>query len=247
MTGSVVMGSWADTFVDSVAMSLRSQAVPADVEPMTAYMRGQFPFLGVRAPGQVAAFRSALAAAGPPTDEAEVVAAINGLWARLEREHRYVGCRLACRFAPQASPGFVDLATRWITSDPWWDTCDPLARSCVGPVARRHPAVRATMDRWLAGDDLWLARGAIIHMGRWNHAIDRQWVFAACTSRADNTNFFVRKAIGWILRDLARIDPEAVVNFVEGPGAPVLSGLSKREALKNVHGADGPTASFPIG
>ena len=60
---------------------------------------------------------------------------------------------------------------------------------------------------------------------------DRDWVFAACQARADHPDFFVRKAIGWILRDLAWVDPEAVAAFVAS--APELSGLSKREALKN--------------
>jgi len=59
----------------------------------------------------------------------------------------------------------------------------------------------------------------------------------ACLARAGEPDFFIRKAIGWILRDLAWVDPAAVVAFVEGPGAGVLSGLSRREALKNVSGA----------
>jgi 3-methyladenine DNA glycosylase AlkD len=201
---------------------------------MAAYMRDQFPFLGVKAPGQKAVLRAALAEAGRPADEDEVVAAVDRLWARPEREHRYAGCELVRRFASNASPGFVDHVGRWITTDPWWDTCDVLARRGAGEVVRRHPGLRATMDRWLAGDDLWLTRSAILHMGHWRDDIDRDWVFAACLARADHPDFFIRKAIGWILRDLAWVDPDAVVAFVEGPGADVLSNLSKREALKNV-------------
>ena len=166
---------------------------------MTAYMRNQFPFLGVKAPGQKAAVRGALAAAGPPVDESEVVAAIDGLWARPEREYRYSGCHLAGRFAAMASPAMVTYAARWITTDPWWDTCDPLARSCVGQVVRRHPTLRSTMDRWLAADNLWLTRSALIHMGKWKDAIDRDWVFSACLARAGESDFFIRKAVGWIL------------------------------------------------
>lgn len=227
------MGSWARTYVESVVSALAAKAVPADVAPMTAYMRHQFPFLGVKAPGQKAAVRAALAVAGRTVDEGEVVDAIDALWARPEREHRYAGCDLAGRFARQASPGFVDHVARWVTSDPWWDTCDPLARRCVGQVVCRHQALRSTMDRWLSGDDLWLTRSALIHMGGWKDAIDRDWVLAACIARAEHPDFFIRKAIGWILRDLARVDPDAVRAFVQGPGS-VLSGLSKREALKNV-------------
>ncbi len=228
------MGTWADTFVAATVDGLKAAAVPADAARMSAYMRHQFPFVGVKAPTQKAVVRAALAAAGPAVDEAEVVAAIDALWLRREREARYAGCHLARRFGPMASPEFVDAASRWITTDPWWDTCDPLARGCVELVVHRHPSLRSTMDRWLAGDDLWLIRSAIIHMGGWKHDIDAGWVFAACLARAGHPDFFVRKAIGWILRDLAWVDPAAVIAFVDGPGAAVLSGLSRREALKNV-------------
>lgn len=231
------MGGWADAYVAAIARGLAAAAVPADAAPMEAYLRHQFPFLGVKAPAQKAVTRAALASAGPPVDEAEVVATVDALWARPQREYRYAGCALACRFARRGSPEFVDHAARWLTTDPWWDTCDALARSCVGPIVRRHPTLRSTMDGWLAVDDLWLTRAAILHMGGWKEDIDRHWVFAACLARAGHPDFFIRKAIGWILRDLAWVDPDAVVAFVEGPGAPVLSGLSKREALKNVRRA----------
>lgn len=225
---------WSRVFVTAVADGLAGAAVPADAGPMAAYMRHQFRFLGVKAPAQRAVFRAALARAGLPAEEAEVVAAVDALWGRAEREHRYAGCLLLARFAARASPAIVDHVARWIVTDPWWDTCDPLARACAGPVVSRHPELRSTMDRWLAGDDLWLTRAALIHMGGWKHDIDRNWVFAACLAHAGHPDFFVRKAIGWILRDLAWVDPAAVVAFVEGAGAGALSGLSKREALKNV-------------
>ena len=231
------MRPWAETFSAAIATGLAAAAVPDDRAAMTAYMRNQFAFLGVKAPGQKAVFRAALAIAGPPADEAEVVAALDALWDQPEREYRYAGCQLASRFGRHASPAIVHHAARWIGTGPWWDTCDPLARSCVGQVVRRHPALRSTMDRWLVGDDLWLTRSALIHMGGWKDAIDRDWVFAACLARAADSDFFIAKAIGWILRDLAWIDPAAVVAFVEGPGASVLCGLSKREALTNVSGA----------
>lgn len=228
------MGSWADTFTGAVSATLVDAAVEADIEPMAAYMRHQFAFMGVRSAGQKAAVAAGFAAAGRPFDEAEVVSAIDDLWARPEREYRYVGCHLARRFAPRASPGFVTEAARWITADPWWDTCDPMARGCVGQVVRRHRQLRAVMDRWLSGSDLWLVRGALLHMGDWKQDIDRGWVLAACAARAKDSDFFIRKAIGWILRDLAWVDPLTVIGFVDGPAGRALSGLSKREALRNV-------------
>ncbi len=228
------MRPWAEDFVSSVVIGLAEAAVTADAAPMSAYMRHQFPFLGVKAPARRAVVRAALAAAGPPVDEVEVVEAVDRLWTRPEREYRYAGCLLADRFMQVASPAFIDNLSRWIAADPWWDTCDPLARGCTGRLVRRHPELRPTMDRWLSGDDLWLTRSALIHMGAWKDAIDREWVLGACLACADHPDFFIRKAIGWILRDLARVEPRAVVAFVEGTGATVLSDLSKREALKNI-------------
>ena len=206
-------------------------ADPTRVEGMTAYMRDQFPFLGVRAAGQRDATRVAFRVAGKPAGEDAVVEAVDALWSRREREHRYLGCDVVRRWAPNASAAFVHDIARWITNQPWWDTCDPLARRGVGIVVARYPELRSTMDTWLAGDDMWLTRTALLHMGTWKERIDREWVFAACLARADHPDFFVRKAIGWILRDLASVDVEAVRAFVDGPGA-VLSGLSRREALK---------------
>ncbi|MDP1806609.1 MAG: DNA alkylation repair protein, partial [Acidimicrobiales bacterium] len=94
--------SWSQAFVPAVVDGLAAAAVPGDAGPMAAYMRDQFCFLGVKAPAQKAVFRAALAAAGPPVDEAEVVTAIDDLWARAAqgagrssrppREHRYAGC-----------------------------------------------------------------------------------------------------------------------------------------------------------
>jgi 3-methyladenine DNA glycosylase AlkD len=244
------MRTWAQGCVASVVSGLADAAVTADAAPMSAYVRHQFPFLGVKAPARKAVVRTALAAAGPPVDEVEVVDAVDRLWTLPEREYRYAGCLLADRFAPAASPAFIDHLSRWITADPWWDTCDPLARGCTGKLVRRHPELRPTMDRWLSGDDLWLTRSALIHMGGWKHAIDREWVLEACLARADHPDFFIRKAIGWILRDLARAEPRAVVAFVEGKGATVLSELSKREALKNISlrpAGAAPTEPVPQG
>lgn len=228
------MRTWAQGCVASVVRGLADAAVTADAVPMSAYMRHQFPFLGVKASARTAVVRTALAAAGPPFDEVDVVDAVDRLWALPEREYRYAGCLLADRFAQEASPAFIDHLSSWIVADPWWDTCDPLARRCAGKLVLRYPELRPTMDRWLSGDDLWLTRSALIHMGGWKDAIDRKWVFDSCLARADHPDFFIRKAIGWILRDLARVEPRAVVAFVEVKGATALSELSKREALKNI-------------
>ena len=89
------------------------------------------------------------------------------------------------------------------------------------------------MDRWLVDDDIWLARTAILHQLDWKADTDADWLFAACIRRAGDTEFFIRKAIGWALRSYSYVDPVAVERFVTDH-ADELSGLSRREALKAI-------------
>jgi 3-methyladenine DNA glycosylase AlkD len=231
-TPAAVDADLAGELVTRLEEELERRADPARAGPMAAYMRDQFAFLGVPAPAQKQAWRDAVAGLPRELPEAAVTAAATALWERAEREHQYVGCLLVNRHAARAAAtfGFLGVVERLIVTKPWWDTVDSLATRAVGSVVRRHPVLRADMDRWLDGDDLWLIRSAILHMNRWKADADRDWLFAACLRRADHRDFFVRKAIGWALREQTKIDAPAVVAFVDAH-ADVLSGLSRREAL----------------
>ena len=153
------------------------------------------------------------------------------LWAFPEREYQYVGCRIVNRHTASGgtSAGFLATVQRLLTTKPWWDTVDTLATRSVGDLVRQHPSLRTTMDEWLVGDDMWLTRSALLHMNRWKATTDQAWLFAACLRRSADTDFFVRKAIGWALREHSKVDQAAVVTFVEQHDE--LSGLSRREAL----------------
>jgi 3-methyladenine DNA glycosylase AlkD len=199
---------------------------------MQAYMRDQFPFLGVMAEGQKDAWRAATAGLPRALPEDVVVEAAVDLWARAEREHQYLACTLVNRHAARrdTAAGLLSVVEGLVTTKPWWDTVDSLATHAVGDLPRRHAALRTEMDRWLHGDELWLARTALLHMNRWRDATDQEWLFAACLGRAADTDFFLRKAIGWALREHSKTDAGAVVAFVEQHHAE-LSGSSRREAL----------------
>lgn len=221
----------AKALVDRVTAGLAARRDPANAPAMAAYMRDQFAFLGIPSPGQQAVFRD-LAADLPRVMSDEVVtAAADELWGLEEREHQYVACRLVNRHAAStgASAAFLPTVKRLLTTKPWWDTVDTLATHAVGDLVRRHPELRGTMDEWLAGDDMWLTRSALLHMNRWKGEADQDWLFAACLRRAGDTDFFIRKAIGWALREHSKVDAAAVVAFVQDHEE--LSGLSRREAL----------------
>lgn len=218
--------------VDRIAAELAARADPARAGPMAGYMRDQFPFLGVMAAGRKDAWRAAMGGFPRRLPEPVVAEAALALWDRPEREHQYLGCALVDRHAESSGGSAAFLATveALITTKPWWDTVDALATRGVGALVRRHSELRATMDRWLGGGDLWLARSALLHVNRWRTGVDSAWLFDACLARAGDTDFFIRKAIGWALREHSKLDEGAVVAFVAAHEAE-LSGLSRREAL----------------
>ena len=214
-------------------------AAHADAEravAMRAYMRDQFPYLGMPAPQRRRLAREVLAGSaagsGKPV-EADLVDVAHRCWALDEREYQYFAVDLLRRWVKVCGPGFLDTAATLITTKPWWDTVDELAAHVVGPLVMRFPELVATMDAWVDGPDMWLTRTAILHQNGYKAATDARRLFDYCAKRADHRDFFIRKAIGWALREYAHTDPDAVRAFVDEHRAS-LSGLSIREATKHL-------------
>jgi 3-methyladenine DNA glycosylase AlkD len=205
---------------------------PERAAQMAAYMRDRFPFHGIPAPAQRALARQVLAGLGRPT-ELDLREVALGCWELPEREYQYFACDWLRRHVRVCTAGFVDVVRRLIVTKPWWDTVDTLAANVVGPLVAAHPALTSTMDAWATGDDMWLIRAAILHQLRYKGSTDVDRLFRYCTGQAGHSDFFIRKAIGWALREYAKTDPDAVRRFVRANEAR-LSPLSVREALKNL-------------
>lgn len=110
----------------------------------------------------------------------------------------------------------------------------------VGPLVRANPLLRKTMDDWISSENFWLARTAILHQLHYKKETDADRLFSYCLRRAADTEFFIRKAIGWALREYSKTDAQAVRQFVRNH--PELSGLSTREAMKWIERGGNPRA-----
>jgi 3-methyladenine DNA glycosylase AlkD len=224
------MTSWSDDAVGRVVAAFEPARDAAKAVPMAAYMKDRFAFLGLPTPVRLALQRTALAGL-PRPGPADALAAADLLWARPEREYQYVACDQLDRAARQLERDDLAALGRLVTTKSWWDSVDSLRRP-IGVLVLGHVDLLDELRRWNADEDIWLIRSSIILQLGWNEHTDEAFLFEMCANRATHPGFFVRKAIGWALRQHARLAPEAVVRFVDEH--PELSGLSKREALRRI-------------
>jgi 3-methyladenine DNA glycosylase AlkD len=219
-----------EAVLDALTTAFERHRDPDAAVAMAAYMRDQFAFAGIQTPTRRALAREVLAGREPPS-ERELVRVARACWKRPEREYQYFACDYLVKYAKRCSPRLLgDL--RWlVTHKSWWDTVDALAKT-VGDLVRTHDVLRADMDQWVDDDNFWIARVAIIHQLGFKGATDADRLFGYCTRRAADTEFFIRKAIGWALREYSKTDPDAVRTYVAAH--PELSPLSKKEALRRI-------------
>jgi len=225
-------GITAALAVARLRRGLEAAADPVRAPAMEAYMRNRFPFLGVPAPKRRAVVRATLPSRPRPTT-AELAEVALACWRQPERELQQAAVDHLAAHAERAGPELLPVVERLIGERSWWDTVDPLAARVVGPLVQAHPELRARVVAWIDGDDMWLARAAILHQLGDRERTDAALLFDLCRRRAADPEFFIRKAIGWALRQHARTDPRAVQAFVAEMGDR-LSPLSRREALRHV-------------
>lgn len=222
----------ADTVLDHLTAAYPAAADPGRAAQTAAYLRGVAPFLGIPAPRRRELSRAVLYGTPRPA-EADCAAIALRCWRLPEREYHYFAVDYLRRHVHRCSSGFLPVVRHLVVTTSWWDTVDALAAHVVGGLVAADPALAAAMDEWIGDDDLWVARTALLHQLRFKDATDTGRLFGYCLRRADHRDFFVRKAVGWCLREYAKTDPEAVRSFVDDHRAE-LSPLSVREALKHL-------------
>jgi 3-methyladenine DNA glycosylase AlkD len=213
---------------------LRAVADPTKAPQQQAYMKSDMPYLGVVTPAQRKVARDVFKA-HPIADRARWTAAVLDIWRKARyREERYCAIELAGYTAyrqwltPQAMPMLEEL----IVTGAWWDYVDAIAINMVGAIlADNRDELTALLTRWATDDDMWRRRTAILAQLKFKARTDEALLFHAIESSMDSKEFFLRKAIGWALREYSKTHPDVVVAYVR-KHRQRLSPLSKREGLK---------------
>jgi 3-methyladenine DNA glycosylase AlkD len=219
--------------IRSVETELEEAADPAKAGPMAAYMKTDMPLYGVQKAGRTPILRR-LKRDYPPENISEYHEVTVALWEQPHREEKYLALGYAGTFDEFISSGSMALFERFITEGAWWDFVDETAARLVGRVLlKERSRTEATIRSWIDADDMWLRRTSIICQLKHKGDTDTVLLDDACTANLADTEFFIRKAIGWSLREHAKTDPDWVRRYVE-TNRVSLSGLSYREATKHL-------------
>lgn len=220
--------------VDAVLTGLAERADPERAQWQQDYMKSELPFHGVSLPETRALVRAALKV-HPQRDRATWEATVRELYDEAAfREERYAALVVARAGRRWFDPSLLPLCRHLVVTGAWWDLVDETASHLVGEVLLRHRAVvTPTIRAWATDEDLWLRRTAVICQLRHKGETDLDLLHDAIEANVDDPSFWLRKAIGWALRQHARTDAGWVIAEVEELGDR-LSGLSRREALKHL-------------
>jgi len=205
---------------------------PANAAPMKAYMKDKFDYLGIKAKPRQEALKAFIRQNGLPQPE-KVDACIREFWEMPEREFQYCAMELLEKAHRKAPDDALPLYLYMTVTKSWWDTVDMIAPKLIGKFLAKRPEQEAPLSKeWREDENIWLKRTALLFQR--SRKAKTNWPLLqenieACIGQPD---FFIRKAIGWVLREYGKVNPQAVLQFVDQH--PELSPLSKKEALKHL-------------
>lgn len=199
---------------------------------MRSYLKDQFVFYGINAAERRDLMKEHAIHEGQPEVE-EIPQIVKDAWELAHREYQYIALDMLMANIKKMPPSTIKLVERCITKKSWWDTVDMLATNCAGPLLKNEPELREKInEKWISSKNMWLNRSALLFQIKYRKDTDQKMLFSNIDAMIEHDDFFIKKAIGWALREYAKTNPEEVRKFVKR--TPELSELSKREALRNI-------------
>ncbi len=204
-------------------------ADPAMASGMAAYMKNQFAFLGLQKPQRAELSRSFLAA--KKKEKAVDWDFVFKCFELPEREFQYLGMTYLLDVKNRLAADDIHRMEKLIVTKSWWDTVDMLA-TIVGDIVMRHPELKEqVIAGWVTSDNLWLRRASLLFQLKYKTQTDTAFLSRAILCNCDTKEFFLNKAIGWVLREYSKTDAQWVRDFL---AAHSLSALSVKEASKYI-------------
>ena len=217
------------TFINTLEIEFAQHANPRIALEQKAYMRNQFAYYGIKAterreiqkPFFVKEFL-------PKKDKLDQI--VIALWEKPQRDYQYFSQELAFKYVKQLAEKDIELYEYMVTHKSWWDTVDFIAAKLIGEYFKNFPEQRdAYVKKWISSNNIWLQRSALLFQLKYKENLDTALLSSIINSLLGSKEFFINKAIGWILREYSKTNPTWVKDFAK---KTALSSLSKKEALR---------------
>jgi 3-methyladenine DNA glycosylase AlkD len=221
------MDSYVFPLIDKFNQN-RNQQVAAGQKK---YMKDKFEFLGIKTPERVMIINEHIKQYGKP-EKSKMNDYVRFLWNLPEREYQYTAITLYEKVANHFSADDIGILEYMIENKSWWDTVDGVIRLHKHFFYKYPELIPVYTDKWISDDNFWFRRSALLFQLNFGKNINQDLMFKYILIVKDSNEFFIRKAIGWILRQYSKTRPDEVIRFVE---TTPLSNLSKKEALKYIN------------
>ena len=224
--------------IESLEGALRLMGRPERAEGEKRYLKSSFDFLGVPTPDLRRETKAWLRSHADLTPD-DLRRITRALFSRRIHELKAVSILLLQYRCSWLDPSDLDMLEKMLRRSFTWAYVDALAVHVVGPIVESFPATGPTIDAWARDGDFWIRRSALLCLllplrrgeGDWNRFV------SYADSMLEEREFFIRKAMGWVLREVSKRQPQQVVDFVE-TRIGRLSGVTLREAVKYISASD---------
>ncbi|WP_157962309.1 DNA alkylation repair protein [Winogradskyella aurantiaca] len=219
-------------FLQELQIQLPSAANPKNAEPIKAYMKHKFQFLGIKSPDRKLILKPLV-----NSHKTELINHIDpitkSLYSLTEREFHYCAMEVYSRFKKKHyQVTDINTISFLITTHSHWDSVDFIAKHIYGQYLLEHPKeTLPTIQEYANSTNMWLNRSAILFQLGYKNQTNADLLFALCEQHKESKEFFIQKAIGWALREYAKVNPTAVLDFVD---KTPLKPLSKKEAIRRL-------------
>jgi 3-methyladenine DNA glycosylase AlkD len=233
-----VTGKSSDSASDGIRAALEPLGTTERAVGEKKYLKSDLEFLGVTVP-EVRRVAKAWLRERPELRHGELVALVRELWGRGVNELRRFAIELLTLRLDLLRAADMEVLERLLRDSHTWAYVDAIAVHIAGDLAERYPSLADTLDRWARDGDFWIRRSAMLALllplrdgaGDWDR-------FAGYADRMlEDKEFFIRKAIGWVLREISKKRPDLVIGFV-GERIDRISGVSLREAVRHLDAAE---------
>lgn len=226
--------SWSESALVSFVQERFAALADADkAGPMAAYMKTEMPFYGIQKPDRIPVYRE-MKAKFVPQDREQYERAVLALWKLPHREEKYAAIEYAKQNTKLVRADSLPMYLRLVREGAWWDFVDDIAINLVGHAyLADRDVVRNQVESWVSDSDMWIRRTALICHNHHREKTDSKQLFDHCLRLADEKEFFIRKAIGWALREYSYANPDGVRAFLT-KNRGKLSPLSYNEGCKRL-------------